>query len=416
MLLRFADSTSAQKEHLAGLQKPIDDQKDHAVKQLESQKAPKREIMEKEMKTHAKRHEAAEPLKKEELEYEIEKIRRRGGGDYDRAGVEREVREKEEEIKELEAKIAKLTAERDGIAPPAPCKVNDELQEELKKLKEELQRLKDQLAKGGDVVDEEKEKEKVRDLLDKLMLAPKTDADEKQNANVRLDLEEKVDRWAKECDYAILKGRFEHLESEIATKKGTSKKLISGGMTPEELAAKIKEMEEALEKAKKKAAEEEEANMQAELQAARDKAAGAKTEFDDAQQQALEEFMANQKAELEKFEKQQKDAKEKKEKDLMDGKAEQVKKRQEDLQDKHDKDVKKIKDGNHEPVYETKVWPEHKIHKLTEEKEKMAKALDATVKTKSELNKHIKQGNEEFEEALKRDEEAAGKEHERTIR
>jgi len=249
----------------------------------------------------------------------------------------------------------------------------------------------------------------VRALLDKLMLAPKTDADEKQNANVRLDLEEEVDRWANECDYAILKGRFEHLESEIATKEGSSKKLVSGGMTPEELAAKIKEMEEALEKAKKKAAEDEEANMQAELQAARDKAAGEKTEFDDAQQQALDEFMADQKAELEKFKKEQKDAKAKKEKQLMDDKAEQVKKRQEDLQDKHDKDVKKIQDGNHEPVYETKVWPEHKIYKLTEEKEQMADALDATVKSKTELNKHIKQGNEQFEEELKYEEVKFGK-------
>ena len=86
MLLRFADSTCAQKEHLAGLQKPIDDQKDHAVKQLEDQKAPKEEIMEKEMKTHAKRHEAAESLKKEELEYAIEKIRRRRGDEPRRVG------------------------------------------------------------------------------------------------------------------------------------------------------------------------------------------------------------------------------------------------------------------------------------------------------------------------------------------
>ena len=406
-MLRFADSTSAQKEHLEELQKPIDDQKDHAVKQLEGQKAPKRQIMEKEMKTHAKRHEAAEPLKKEELEYEIEKIRRRGGDDYDRAGVDAQVREKEEEIEELEAKIAQLTAERDGIAPPAPCKVNDELQEELKKLKEALQRLKNQLAKGGGVVDEEKEKERqVRALLDKLMLAPKTDADEKQNANVRLDLEEEVDRWAKECDYAILKGRFEHLKSEIETKeRGMTEKERKAKIKEmeKELKAKIKEMEEALEKDKKKAEEEEEAKMQTELQAARDKAAGAKEEFDDDQQQALEEFMANQKAALEEFEKQQKDAKEKKEKELMDDKAKRVKKRQKDLQEEHDKDVKKIKDGNHEPVFEK--GAEHKIHELTEDKEKMAKALDATVMTQGELEDKIEARGNEFKVKMDDEEE-----------
>ena len=144
--------------------------------------------------------------------------------------------------------------------------------------------------------------------------------------------------------------------------------------------------------------------MQAKLQAARDKAAAAKKEFDDGQRQALEEFMKQQKDAKEKFEKQQEKEKEKKEKDLMDDKEEQVKKRKEGLQEEHDKDAKAIQDGNHEPVYETKVWPEHKIHKLTEEKEKMAKALDATVKTKSELNKHIKQGNKQFEEGLKYEE------------
>ena len=73
---------------------------------------------------------------------------------------------------------------------------------------------------------------------------------------------------------------------------------------------------------------------------------------------------------------------------------------QEDLQDKHDKDVKKIKDGNHEPVYETKVWPEHKIYKLTEEKEKMAKALDATVKTQRELEDKIEARGKEFKKKM----------------
>ena len=79
--------------------------------------------------------------------------------------------------------------------------------------------------------------------------------------------------------------------------------------------------------------------------------------------------------------------------------------------------MKKIKDGNHEPVYETKVWPEHKIYKLTEEKEKMAKALDATVMTQRELDAKIEARGKEFKKKMadedkkfgKAEEEIAGK-------
>eukprot|EP01045_Picozoa_sp_COSAG04_P015895 COSAG04_NODE_1289_length_7362_cov_3.297122_7_plen_106_part_00 len=87
----------------------------------------------------------------------------------------------------------------------------------------------------------------------------------------------------------------------------------------------------------------------------------------------------------------------------MDDKAKRVKKRQKDLQEEHDKDVKKIKKQYVEPVFEK--GAEHKIHKLTEEKEKMAKALDATVMTQGELEDKIEARGNEFKVKMDDEEE-----------